>query len=92
MDLSLNSDVKYEAFKKGDVLFKEGAKHENCFIITSGKVALVRKHDKRDSVFYITKDKDIIGEDSVLSSEKLYHYSAVALDDVEAIPIKCIRN
>lgn len=87
MDLSLNSNVSYETFKRGDVLFKEGVKHEKCFIVNSGKIALVKKYDKRDNVFYVTKEKDIIGEDSVLSNEKIYHYSAVALDDVEVVPL-----
>lgn len=87
MDLSLNSNVNYETFKRGDVLFKEGAKHDKCFIVSSGKIALVKKYSKRDNVFYVTKEKDIIGEDSVLSKEKVYHYSAVVLDDVEVIPM-----
>jgi CRP-like cAMP-binding protein len=87
MDISLNSNVTYDKFDRGEVLFKEGAKVDRGFIIVSGKVALVKKVDKRESIFYIATDKDIIGEDCILSSEQVHYYSAVALEEVEVIPL-----
>jgi len=87
MNISLNSDVTYSNFKKGDLLFKEGRKIEQCFIVTKGSVALVKQVDKRETVFYVAKEKDIIGEDCVVSTNPLYFYSAVALEDIEVIPM-----
>lgn len=85
MNLSLNSDVKYENFSKGDLIFKEGKKIEDCFIVSKGKVALVKVFDSRESVFYVAKEKELFGEDCVVSEHKEYYYSAVAMDDCELI-------
>lgn len=85
MNLSLNSDVKFESFKKGDLLFKEGKKIEDCFIISKGKVGLVKVFDKREQLFYVAKEKELFGEDCVVSEQKAYYYSAIALTDCELI-------
>lgn len=85
MNLSLNSDVKYETIKKGEVLFKEGKKIEDCFIIAKGKVALVKTFDKRETVFYVAKEQELFGEDCVVSDYKEYYYSAIAMTDCELI-------
>ena len=85
MDLSLNSDVKYEKFQKGDLLFKEGKKIEDCFIVGTGKVALVKVFDKRETVLYIANEQELVGEDCVVSESNQYSYSAVAMTDCELI-------
>lgn len=85
MDLSLNSDVKFEKMAKGEVLFKEGKKITDCFIVSSGKVALVKVFDNRETVFYVAKEQELFGEDCVVSESKEYYYSAIAMEDCELI-------
>lgn len=90
---SILSDLPYEDFelltrnkiehfyKKGEVVFKEGAYPSGIFFIKSGKVKKYRvDQDGREQIIYVANKGELIGYHAVLS-EDLYPDSASTLED-----------
>lgn len=87
MDLSLETTNNSETIPANTVLFKQGERISDFYIILSGAVACLRENDERLTPIFYAKEKDIVGEDCVLSGEKKYFYSAVVMEDAKVIRI-----
>lgn len=88
MDISLNENLKYEAFEQGDVVFQEGDKTSAFFIVIKGRVVCAKKSSDRLVAVYLAKEKDLVGEDSVLGNSGHYDYGAMALEKSELVRIE----
>lgn len=77
--------VIYEA---GESFFREGSKADSCYVITLGKVQILKKTNKGESLpLAIVTPGEFLGEMAMLSGERR-SASALALTRVEAIVIK----
>ena len=88
MSLLLEGSEYLEKFSEGDVLFKEGDLPEVFYLIVSGKVTCIKKHNDRLVPVFTASEKEIVGEDCVLADSNKYFYSAVAMEDCEVIRIE----
>jgi CRP-like cAMP-binding protein len=80
--------AKTVTFKAGTTFLKEGSKAESCFVITQGKVQILKKTAKGESIpLAVVKAGEFLGEMAMLSGEKR-SASAVAVTKVEAIVIE----
>ena len=80
--------AKKVSFKAGASIFKEGSKAESCYVITQGKVQILKKTSKGERVpLAVVKAGEFLGEMAMLSGEKR-SASAVAVTKVEAIVIQ----
>lgn len=84
----LNSIVKYiyeKKYNKNEIIFNEGEKGDCLYIITSGKVKII-KTDKngKEKILAILKEKDCFGEMALLTKE-LRTATVQALTDVEVL-------
>ena len=84
----LNFLVKYtfeKKYEKNEIIFNEGEKGDCLYIITSGKVKII-KTDKngKEKILAILKEKDCFGEMAVLTKE-LRTATVQALTDVEIL-------
>ena len=71
----------------GDLIFREGSKAVNCFVITQGKVRILKKTHKGENIpLGLVKAGEFLGEMAMLSGERR-SASAVALTKVKAIVI-----
>jgi CRP/FNR family transcriptional regulator, polysaccharide utilization system transcription regulator len=69
------------SYKKGQVVFHEGAYPFGIYCVNSGKIKLSHSGDDgREQIVRLAKPGDIIGYKALLSAEK-YTASAIALDD-----------
>jgi CRP-like cAMP-binding protein len=72
---------------KGFYVFREGTKGTTCFMITQGRVRIVKRSEKGGEVpVALVKPGEFLGEMAMLSGETR-SASAVALTRVEAITI-----
>lgn len=88
MNISLNENVNYTTFEKGDILFREGESAEGFYIIAEGRVACAKNNEGRFVVVNVAGDKSIVGEDSVLCGSHDHQYGAVALEKTEAVKVE----
>lgn len=75
-----------EKFSRGDVVFLEGQSAKSFFIVQSGKVACVKRHD-RLVVTYIAGVGDLVAEETILGFKKNYEHSAIVLEDCELVAV-----
>lgn len=88
MSLLLEGSENVEKYSEGDVLFKEGDLPDVFFLIVSGQVSCFKKHNDRLVPVFTASEKEIVGEDCVLSDTNKYFYSAVAMTDCDVIRIE----
>jgi CRP-like cAMP-binding protein len=78
-------NITHEA---GDIIFREGSKAESCYVITHGKVQILKKTSRGEKIPLATvRPGEFLGEMAMLSGERR-SASAVALTRVEAIAIE----
>lgn len=68
------------------VLFREGEVADKLYLIQSGEVLCLKLSKDRLIPVFRAKAEDIIGESAMLKNE-VHSYSAISLDQVEAIEI-----
>lgn len=69
------------SFKKGEIIFKEGAYASGVFCINAGKIKLYMTGDEgKEQIVRMAKPGDIIGYKALLSGDR-YSATASALDD-----------
>ena len=77
----INSEKECTLYKKGEYIFKEGARPHGIFCVNHGKIKLVKTGDDgRDHIVRLVKPGDPLGYRSLLSGDR-YTSSAVALED-----------
>jgi CRP-like cAMP-binding protein len=77
--------VTYEA---GTFIFREGTKARNCFVITQGKVRILKRSNKGGDIpLALVKAGEFLGEMAMLSGEKR-SASALAVTRVKAMVIE----
>ena len=87
-DLSRKDNFKEEiSLKKGAVLFHEGEASSFMYIISKGKVGILKESDGRVTPLAIVREKNFIGEMSLFNDE-VRSASAVALEDTLVFMIK----
>jgi CRP-like cAMP-binding protein len=80
--------AKTVTFKAGTTFLKEGSKAESCYVITQGRVQILKKTNKGESIpLAVVKPGEFLGEMAMLSGERR-SASAIALTKVEAIVIE----
>lgn len=68
-------------YKKGEVIFKEGARPFGVFCLNKGKIKLVKTGDDgREHIVRLVRPGDPLGYRSLLSGDK-YNASAIAIED-----------
>lgn len=72
--------------KSRQVLFKEGEPADKLYLIQRGEVLCLKLSKDRLIPVFKAKAEDIIGESAMLKDE-VHSYSAICLDQVEAIEI-----
>jgi len=84
-DLSKISNKKtVMSFKKGDILFEEGAHLNGVFCLRNGKCKVTKlSPNGKDQIIRFIKKGELIGERSVLSGSTA-HLTVTALEDMEA--------
>lgn len=71
----------------GSLIFREGTKATNCYVITQGKVRILKKSNKGESIpLGLVKAGEFLGEMAMLSGERR-SASAIAVTRVKAIVI-----
>ena len=71
----------------GSIIFREGSKATNCFVITQGKVRILKRTHKGERIpLGLVKPGEFLGEMAMLSGERR-SASAVAINTVKAIVI-----
>jgi CRP-like cAMP-binding protein len=79
--------AKLVIHEPGSVIFREGSKATNCYVITRGKVRILKKTSKGEEIpLGLVKPGEFLGEMAMLSGERR-SASAVAIDSVKAIVI-----
>ena len=79
--------AKLITHEAGDLIFREGTKASNCYVITQGKVRILKKTSKGENIpLGLVKAGEFLGEMAMLSGERR-SASAIALTRVEAIVI-----
>ncbi|KAA2244946.1 Crp/Fnr family transcriptional regulator [Chitinophaga agrisoli] len=80
---AINEAKACSLYKKGQVIFQEGAHSFGLYCINSGKIKLTHSGDDgREQIIRLVKPGDIMGYKALLSGER-YTATAVALDDVQ---------
>jgi len=80
--------AKTVSFKASASIFKEGSKAQSCYVITHGKVQILKKTSKGERIpLAVVKPGEFLGEMAMLSGEKR-SASAIAVTKVEAIVIE----
>jgi len=79
--------AKTITFESGDIFLREGTKAVTCYVITQGKVQILKKTNKGETIpLAVVKPGEFLGEMAMLSGERR-SASAIALTRVEAIVI-----
>ncbi|MCE0497693.1 MAG: cyclic nucleotide-binding domain-containing protein [Methylacidiphilales bacterium] len=79
---------KNVSYAAGATIFKEDSKAESCYLITQGKVQILKKtHRSGNALLAEVKAGEFLGEMAMLSGEKR-SASAVALTRVKAIVVQ----
>ncbi len=85
---TLNLDRNKLFFKKGDVVFHEGALPKGLYCLNHGKVKMIKKGKIEDEfIVALHKPVDFLGFDNLMSNSP-YTYTAIALEDVSICVIK----
>lgn len=72
------------SFKKGDILFEEGAHLNGVFCLRNGKCKVTKlSPNGKDQIIRFIKKGELVGERSVLSGSTA-HLTVTALEDMEA--------
>jgi CRP-like cAMP-binding protein len=80
--------AKIVSYKADTMIFKEGSQAQSCYVITKGKIQILKKTSKGENVpLAIVKSGEFLGEMAMLSGERR-SASAFALTKVEAIVIE----
>ncbi|MCE0523644.1 MAG: cyclic nucleotide-binding domain-containing protein [Methylacidiphilales bacterium] len=80
--------AKLITYDPGALIFGENTKASNCFVITQGKVRILKKsHQGEEIPLALVKPGEFLGEMAMLSGERR-SASAVAVTHVKAIVIK----
>jgi CRP-like cAMP-binding protein len=80
--------AKLITFNADEVIFREGSKGSNCYVITQGKVSIFKRRNKGESIpLGMVKTGEFLGEMAMLSGERR-SASAVAVTKVTAIVIE----
>jgi len=81
-DLELLTAHKSEqAYKKGEIIFREGAYPTGIFYITEGKVKKYKlDKDVREQIIYVANTGELLGYHAILSEDR-YPDSAAALEE-----------
>ncbi len=80
--------AKLVVHEPGSVIFRESSKATNCYVITEGKVRILKKTSKGESIpLGLVKPGEFLGEMAMLSGERR-SASAVAVNTVKAIVIE----
>lgn len=87
MSTFTEEQLKGVTLPAGGVLFREGDAASAFYIVKNGKIACVKKSDGRMVVIFVAGDKELVGEDSILSGSKAHDYGALALEECEVIRI-----
>jgi len=77
----INDDRFEVAYKKGEMIYKQGTSYTHMISLTSGMVKLYMETRKKNLIFRIAKPVQLIGGPGIYTSEKR-HNSAVAITDV----------
>lgn len=88
MSILLDESENIEQFEEGDVLFKEGDLPESFYLIVTGKVICFKRSNDRIIPVFTATEKEIVGEDCVLSDSNMYFYSAVVMEECHVIRIE----
>lgn len=79
--------AKLVTHEAGDLIFREGSKASTCYVITQGKVRILKKTSKGENIpLGLVKPGEFLGEMAMLSGERR-SASAVAVTRVKAIVI-----
>jgi CRP-like cAMP-binding protein len=79
--------TKLVRFKAGTYIFREGTRSPSCFLITKGRVRILKRRSRGDEIpLAFVKPGEFLGELAMLSGEKR-SASGLALTDVEAVLI-----
>lgn len=78
--LDLNKQKFCSIYKKGQVLFYEGAYPHSLYIINQGKVKLLVNVDGKEQIVRLAQDGDTIGYRALLSKDK-YSATAIAMEE-----------
>jgi len=71
------------SFRKGQVIFGEGAHPLGLYCVNNGKIKLShRGEDGKEQIVRLSKEGDVLGYRALLTNER-YNATAVALDDTE---------
>jgi CRP-like cAMP-binding protein len=80
--------AKLVTHNAGALIFREGSKAVNCYVITQGKVRILKKSGTGENIpLGLVKSGEFLGEMAMLSGERR-SASAVAVTAVKAIVIK----
>lgn len=82
-----NSSFERKSFERGELILKEGDNISNLYILSSGKVLNFSIKNGRVVPLHLAEDSGVVGEDCVLSKERISQYSAICLSNVQAISI-----
>lgn len=78
-----------DRFKKGELIFRQGSKSDEFYILSSGKVEIFRVGDSgRKQVLAQLRAGDFFGENVALGYTDRRNASAKALSDVQALVLK----
>jgi len=79
--------AKLVTHEAGSLIFSEGSKATNCYVITAGKIRILKKTSKGENIpLGLVKAGEFLGEMAMLSGERR-SASAVAVTKVKAIVI-----
>jgi CRP-like cAMP-binding protein len=73
-------------FKKNQVIFREGDKADHFYILSAGKVRVVKKHGERLIPLAIYGERDILGVSDVFTNKKR-SISAIACENSTLLKI-----
>lgn len=77
----LNHSKDTNTYKKGQVIFNEGARPRGLFCVSSGKVKVSKLGDEgKEHILHLAKPGDVMGYRAILSGDT-YSCSATALED-----------
>ena len=76
----ISEGVSSRAYKKGDVVFKQGERANKLYIVCSGKIKIFKNMlEGKEQILYILSEGDFIGAFNLLKADE-FDFSAVALE------------
>lgn len=77
----LNANQTQQVFKKGEIIFREGAYPDGIFYIISGKVKKYKlDQDGKEYIIYVANTEELLGYHAILSEDR-YPDSAAAIEE-----------